>query len=448
MTRYVIVGAGIAGFAAAQTLRSLDSAAEILMVSDDPHGFYSRPGLAYYLTGEIPEKQLFLFSKKGKINLDIRHVKARVTRINPNSHSIELNMPGKLAYDRLLLATGASSVPLEVPGSNLQGLVKLDDLEDTRQILSLVRRTKTAVVVGDGVVGIELVEGLVAQGIKVHYFLRGDWFWPNVLGEVESRMVERYLAHDEVMLHHHTEIVEILGKSGEVTGVRTSRGDVLRCDMVAVGIGVKARMELARAAGLKTDRGILVNEYLQTSVPDIFAAGDVAQIFDPLSGHSSIDNLWFPGRKQGGVAALNMAGRKQIYMRTIAMNVLRLAGVMTTIIGAIGSGRDEGPAYTTRGSSETWQQLPNTIATESGTEVSHLRLVVGEQILLGALVMGDQKISRPLRDMINARVDITPIRNELLQSSDRLGQFVMDFWIKTRKGPGNRKEEWDAAQKQ
>ena len=432
MTRHVIIGTGISGFAAAQTLRSLDPVAEILLVSDDPHGFYSRPGLAYYLTGEIPEKQLFLFSKKGKLNLDVQHVKGRVTRIDPKSHSIEVNTSGTLAYDRLLLATGARAVPLDVPGADLQGLVKLDDLEDTRHILSLVRRTKTAVVVGGGVVAVELVEGLVAQGIKVHYFLRGDRYWPSMLSEVESRIVEGKLAHDGVTLHRHTEIGEILGKRGKVTGVCTTKGDIVRCDMVAVGIGVKPRIELAQAAGLKTDRGILLNEYLQTSDADIFATGDVAQIFDPVSGRSAIDDLWYPGRKQGRVAAFNMAGQNQKYQRTVATNILRLAGVMTTIIGAIGSGRDDGQVYMTRGSSETWQQLPNTIATEGGPEMSHLRLMVGEQTLLGALVMGDQKIARPLKEMINTRVDITPIREQLLQSSAQLGQLVMDYWISTK----------------
>ena len=438
MTRHVIVGTGIAGYTAAETLRTMDPAAEIVLVSDDPYGFYSRPGLAYYLTGEIPEKQLFLFSRKGKLNLDVNHVKGLVTRIDPSSHAIYINSSGKMTYDRLLLATGASGIPLDVPGSNLQGLVKLDDLEDTRRILSMVRSTKTAVVVGGGVVGIELVEGLVAQGVKVHYLLRGDWFWSNVLAKVESGLIERPLTHDEVTLHHQTEIAEILGKRGRVTGVRTSTGKILQCDMVAVGIGVKARTELAQAAGLKTERGILVNQYLETSATDVYSAGDAAQIYDPLSGHYSIDNLWYPGRKQGRIAAFNMAGKEEIYRRTVASNVLLLAGVMTTIIGAIGSGREEGQVYTTRGSSETWQQLPNTIATESGTDVSHLRLVVGEQNLLGALVMGDQRIARPLRDLINAQVDISPIRNQLLKSNDQLGQSVMDYWLKTKGGGDKR----------
>jgi NADPH-dependent 2,4-dienoyl-CoA reductase/sulfur reductase-like enzyme len=432
MSRYVILGTGIAGVAAAETLRTLDPISEILLVSDDPFGFYSRPGLAYYLTGEIPEKQLFLFSKKGKLNLNIQHIHGRVSHLDPIAHAIKIEPSGLLTYDRLLLATGASAVPLDIPGAALQGVVKLDNLEDTRHILSLARHTKTAVVVGGGVVGVELVEGLVAQGVKVHYFLRGDWFWSNVLGEAEANMVERHLRHDEVIIHHNTEIAEILGKRGKVRGVRTAKGMVIKCNMVAVGIGVRPRMELAQAARLKTDRGILADETLQTSHPDIFTAGDVAQIFDPQTGHSSVDNLWYPARKQGRIAAMNMAGQKQVYLRTVAVNVLLLGGIMTTIIGAIGSKREEGPVYTSRGSSETWQQLPNTIATENGSDVSHVRLMVGEQNLLGALVMGDQKISKPLKEMINAQVDITPIRMQLLQSNAQLGQSVMEYWLKTK----------------
>ena len=309
-------------------------------------------------------------------------------------------------------------------------VVKLDDLEDTRKILSRVRHAKTAVVIGGGVLALELVEGLVAQHIKVHYLLRGDWYWSNVFAEFEARMIERNLVHDGVVIHHRMEIAEILSKNEKIIGVRTTGGDVIRCDMLAVGIGVKASTELAHAAGLIMDRGIQVNEYMQTSDPDIFAAGDVAQIYDPQSGRSSIDNLWYPGRKQGRIAAMNMAKQDQMYHRSVAINVLLLAGVMTTIIGAIGSGRDEGPVYTTRGSSETWQLLPNTIATETGTDVSQLRLMVGEQTLLGALVMGDQKLSRPIYELIKNQVDIAPIRDQLLQSRAELGQCIIDYWIK------------------
>ncbi|PWB49521.1 MAG: hypothetical protein C3F13_19165 [Anaerolineales bacterium] len=432
MTRYVIIGLGIAGFSAAQTLCQLDQASEVVVVSDDPHGYYSRPGLAYYLNGEIPEKQLFPFIKKGRLNLAAQLITSHVIQLDPASHSIKTDTSGTITYDHLLLALGARSVPLNVPGSDLFGVVKLDDLEDTRHILSVAHHAKTAVVVGGGVLAIEMVEGLVAEGVKVHYLLRGDWYWPGVLTEAEAHLIEHHLKQEGVVLHYHTEIEEILGKKGKVIGIRTTKGEVIPCKLVGVGIGVRASLGLASAAGLATDRGILVNEYLQTSDPHIYAAGDVAQITDPSTGRSSIDNLWYPGRRQGSIAAMNMAGQPQAYQRKVAINVLRLAGMMTAIIGAIGSGREEGDIYTTRGSSETWRELPNALASESDTEVGHLRLVVSGRELLGAVLMGNQKISRPLYDLVNNRVDITPIRKQLLASTPQLGQTILDYWMKMK----------------
>ncbi len=193
-------------------------------------------------------------------------------------------------------------------------------------------------------------------------------------------------------------------------------------------MGVKSRTELAKAAGLKTDRGILVDEYLQTSAPDIFAAGDAAQAYDPSTGSSYVDTLWMPARKQGYTAALNMAGKRKPYARSTAVNVVRLAGVMISIIGAVGSGHDEDLLGVARGSSETWLQLPNTIPMVTGSKLNHLRVMVGENLLLGALVLGDQKLSLPLQQLITEKVDITPIRNQLLQSEAQLGHIIMNFW--------------------
>jgi NAD(P)H-nitrite reductase large subunit len=338
---------------------------------------------------------------------------------------------GSLTYDRLLLATGSTAVPLTIPGADLQGVVKLDDYEDARRILSLSRRTRSAVVVGGGIIAVELVEGLLAQGLKVHYFLRGDRYWPNVLDENESRLLEHRLAEEGVVIHFQTEAAEVLGKRGKVVGIRTTKGETIRCGIVAVGVGVKPRMELAKAAGLLTERGVLADETLQTSDPDIYAAGDVSQVRDPVSGQSFIDTLWHPAREKGRVAAYNMTGTRKVYNRKVAVNVLRLAGVMTTIIGAVGSGVDDDLVSVARGSSETWQLLPNTIVLQSNSDVNHVRLMIGEQTLLGAMVMGEQKLSMPLKDLISTKEDITPVRNKL-QPGAPLGQIVMDFWSKIR----------------
>ena len=174
MTRYVIVGQGIAGVSAAEAIRSVDRSAEIFLVSNDTNGFYSRPGLAYYLTGELPEKQLFIYSKEDWRRLNVKQVKAEAIRLLPNEHKLALNHASPIAYDRLLLATGTQAVQLTVPGANLKNVMYLDHLEDSRAILQQARRTRTAVVVGGGVLAIELVEGLAARKVQVHYFLRGD----------------------------------------------------------------------------------------------------------------------------------------------------------------------------------------------------------------------------------------------------------------------------------
>jgi NAD(P)H-nitrite reductase large subunit len=433
VTRYVIVGMGVAGITAAATLRTQNPSAEIIIVGDDAHGFYSRPGLAYSLNDEIPENSLYLLSKKDWRDLKLSHViKGNVTRLDPVAHQIEVDSTGSLAYDRLLLATGSSAVRLKVPGENLVGMVKLDTFEDARRILSLTRRARTAVVVGGGIIAVEMAEGLVAQKVKVHYLLRGNRYWANVLDEAESHFLERRLVHHGVSLHYQTEVAKILGRGGKVEAVQTTKNEIISCKLVAVGVGVRSRIDLAKSAGLKTDRGILTNEYLQTSDVDIFAAGDAAQIFDLATRRSSIDTLWNPAREQGRIAAENMAGKQMPYYRSVAVNVVRLAGVMISIIGAVGSGHDDDLVNVARGSSETWLQLPNTIAMESGNDLSHLRLMVGERTLLGALVMGDQKLSLPLQEMISARTDITSIRSQLLQSGDMLGQIIMDFWTTLR----------------
>ncbi len=432
MTRYVIVGTGVAGMSAAETLRLRHPSAEICLVSEDPDEFYSRPGLAYLLTDEIPEKRLHIYDQKDWAELNARIIKGHVDRLDLAGHGLEIHNSPRLAYDRLLLATGSVAVPLNIPGADLNGVVKLDDLEDARRILGLVRHIKTVVVVGGGVTSMELVEGLRAHRVKVHYFLRGDRYWSNVLDEAESRIIEQRLAGEGVVLHFHTELAEILGKRGKVSGVRTKEGEVLPCQMVATAVGVKARLELAQAAGLSTERGILTSQTLQTSHPDVFAAGDAAQVYDPASGRAVIDNLWTPGRQQGRAAAMNMTGDSLPYQRSVAVNVLRLAGIMLTIIGSVGSGRDEDLVSVARGSSETWLQLPNTIAMAAGNAVNQVRLMVGERTLLGALVLGDQKPSVPLQELVARQTDISAIRSTLLQPGAPLGQILMDFWTGSR----------------
>jgi len=429
---YVIIGSGVAGIAAIEAIRSVDKAGKVVMIGDDPHGFYSRPGLAYYLTGELHDKALFPRTSEDLRRLNFQYVRACVSRILQDQHALEFTSDqAPLVYDRLLIAVGAQAIPLEVPGANLEGVLKLDHMEDAKRILKLARRGKTAVVVGGGITALELVEGLVSRKLKVHYLLRGDRYWSNVLDEQESHIVEQRLQEEGVKLHHHSEVIEVTGKNGRVNGLRLLNGQTLKCDLVAYAIGIRPQVRLAKEAGLAIDRGILVNEYLQTNDPDIFAAGDVAQVYDPRSGRSVLDSLWGPARQQGYAAGLNMAGKPFAYIKTVPFNVTRLAGLTTTIIGTVGRGRDEDLVGIARGDSETWRQLPECMIAQTG-EVNRVRLLVGEKTLLGAIVIGDQKLSYPLEKIISENVDISPIREKLLIPNAKIGDIVAGFWAEAR----------------
>jgi NAD(P)H-nitrite reductase large subunit len=426
--KYVIIGTGVAGLAACEAIRTLDTSGEITMLGDDLHGYYSRPGLAYYLTGEMDEKGLFPRSKNDWLSLKIQYVKRKVTRIYSNEHQVELDDASRLGYDRLLVAVGAQARRLELPGANQEGVVKLDHMEDARRILKLARRGRTAVVAGGGITALELVEGLRSRGVKVHYLLRGDRYWSNVLDEQESKIIEHRLQEEGVKIYYHAEVIEVLGKQGRAQGVRLLDGRTLRCDILAYAIGIRPRVGLARDAGLAVDRGILANEYLQTNHPDIYVAGDVAQVYDPLSKRSVIDSLWGPAREQGYAAGLNMAGQRTAYLKKAPFNVTRLAGLTTTIIGAVGRGNDKDLIGIARGDSETWRSLPDALVAQAGFNVNRLRLLVGEKTLLGAIVMGDQKLSLALEKIISANADITPIRERLLQPGAPIADIIADFW--------------------
>ena len=437
MTDYLIIGSGVAGIAAVEAIRSQDQRSEIILISNERDGFYSRPGLAYYLTGELTEADLKPFSKQNFDELRCRCVHAEVSAIVPSQSMIQLQDGAQIPYKRLLIATGAQAARMDIPGLDSKGVVKLDNIADVRQIRKLALRGKRAVVIGGGITALEIVEGLVANKVITHYFLRGKRYWSNVLDDTESRIVELRLKEEGVRIHYQTSLERIYEKRGRITGVRTQAGQDIKCDLLAYAIGIRPRVELAKVCGLEVDRGIIVNQHQQTSQPTIFAAGDVAQVYDPITGNHVIDSLWGLAREQGWIAGLNMAGANQAYMRGTPFNVTRLANLTTTIVGTVGKGQDDDLRGIARGDSEVWRQLPDAIAVQSDFEVNHIRLILGDNTLLGSIIMGDQTLSQPLRELINHKVPITSIREKLLEPNAPLTDLIIDHWTHWKSSHAN-----------
>lgn len=437
MTRYVVIGSGAAGIAALMAIRSVDKNGELILVMAEKEGYYSRPGLAYYLNKELSDKHLFPFTKIDFEALKVQMIHGEVKNIEHNSHIIRLLNGKIIQFDKLLIAVGASAVPATIPGNELKGVVYLDRLSKTKELIKSARKAKIAVVVGGGITAIELVEGLVSQNVKVHFFLRKERFWGNVLDKEESCLIERRLKDEGVIIHYQTEADEIIAKKGKVFAIKTKGGKEIRCQMVAFAIGVRPRVQIANNSGIDFDRGILVNQYLETNLPNIYAAGDVAQVFDPLAGKSVVDSLWDPARKQGHTAGLNMAGQKKPYVKDVPFNVTRLAGLTTSIIGVVGNGNNKYQTEIVRGESETWHQIPDAIACQNNLENNRIRLMIGKKYILGAIIMGDQTLSEAVHQLIKQKVDISLVRDTLLIDQAPISDTLALFWQQWRKEHAN-----------
>ncbi|HEX2076235.1 MAG TPA: FAD-dependent oxidoreductase [Longimicrobium sp.] len=408
--RYVVVGTGIAGLSACEAIRERDASASITLVGEEPHPFYSRPGLAYLLTGSVPEKRLYVRTPAEVAALGIDRIHARAASLHPAEHRLALEDGRTIGYDRLLLATGAVSIPPEFPGGELDGVMQLDGLDQARAMLQRARRRGSAVVVGGGSTALEIVEGLHAQGMHVHYFLRGDRYWSKVLDPVESAIVEERLEMEGVRIHRRTEIARAVGENGRLAAVETVAGERIPCGVLAVAVGIRPRLALAKEAGIEVDRGVTVNELLETSAADVFAAGDVAQVLDPATGRAELDALWNSALRMGRAAGANMAGAGEPYRKHVPMNVTRVAGLVTTVIGAVGGGKDPDLKTMTRGQSESWTARGPSTTVQERHGTDRVRVLLGERAVQGAIVMGSQVLSHPLARLVADRVDVSSIR--------------------------------------
>ena len=454
--RYVVVGSGPAALKACESIRTVDATGQITVIGREPEAYYSRPGLAYYLADEVGEDGLFPLDGQALARIGAGFVLGIAKEVRPAQHQVVLEGGQAIGYDRLLLATGSTAIIPAVEGVGLDGVVKLDDMEDAHGIIARSRQAKAAVVVGGGITALEIVEGLLARKVRVHYLMRKDRYWGNVLAEVESRLVEDRLRRCGVIVHYFTELGRILGRQGRVAGVETTKGEVIPCQMVGLAIGVTPRKGLAEAAGLECGRGVIVDEHLRSSDPDIFAAGDLAETRDAATGRYTMEVLWSSAVEKGQVAGLNMAAMPaaepargvaaapaggpglvvpdgalpgHVYRKAVALNVTRLAGYPATIMGRVGSGEDDDLKGIARGDSETWRrkgEATTTVLSDSGD--THLRLVLEDDTIGGAVVMGDQEASFPLQGLIALRVPLGATRDRLLQPRADLAPLLEQAW--------------------
>jgi apoptosis-inducing factor 3 len=306
--RIVIVGGGAAGFAAAEMLRRQKYEGGIVMLSSDDASPVDRPNLSKdYLAGSAPEDWLPLrdrgFYAENAIDLRLN---ATVTGVDVGSHEVALANGDKVPFDRLLLATGAEPVRPSIPGAKPSDTLVLRSLDDSRAIIERAKTARRAVVLGASFIGLEVAASLRARDIEVHVVAPEELPMERVLGPDLGRFVQA-LHEEHGVLFHLREIASAV----EGKRIRLKGGTVLEADLIVAGMGVRPRLELAEAAGLKLDRGVIVDAYLETSAPGIFAAGDIARWPDPHTGEAIRVEHWVVAERQGQTAALNMLGRRE-----------------------------------------------------------------------------------------------------------------------------------------
>jgi NADPH-dependent 2,4-dienoyl-CoA reductase/sulfur reductase-like enzyme len=307
----VIVGGGAAGFAAAEMLRRQQFQGSIVMLSDDDASPVDRPNLSKdYLAGNAPEEWVPLRADDfyAEQRIDLR-LKASVTGIDLRGHEVALANGSKVAYDRLLLATGAEPVRLPLPGMDLPHVHTLRTLRDCRAIIAQAGAAQRAVVMGASFIGLEVAASLRARNIEVHVVAPEKRPMERILGPQMGDFVRRLHEEHGVVFH-----LEDTATAIDARQVRLKTGGTIEADLVVVGVGVRPRLTLAEKAGLAIDRGVTVNEYLETSVPEIFAAGDIARWPDPYSGASIRVEHWVVAERQGQTAALNMLGARDKFV--------------------------------------------------------------------------------------------------------------------------------------
>ena len=310
---YVIIGDGIAGSSAAETIREDAPDADVTVVTDEGEALYNRILIKEFAKGKLPEAPISIHQDDWYEERDITlQLDTHVTAIDADAHELHTHTGETISYDKLLIATGGTPTQLPVPGSDAAGIHHFWTFEDARAIHNHAESADTGVVVGAGLLGIDLAAISGAQEIDAHYLMRGECWWRYALSKEGGEII-----HDALRERNVTPVFDSgvdrfeTNSDGHVTAAVDPNGDTYDADFVGVAIGLDFNVEYLRNAGLEVDDGIVVDEYMRTNLDDIYAAGDITRYYDVLLGEHAQNGSWGSAKQQGMIAGATMVGESE-----------------------------------------------------------------------------------------------------------------------------------------
>lgn len=313
MEHIVIIGNGISGITAARHIRK-GSDHRITVISGESDYFFSRTALMYVYMGHMKWDHLKpyedWFWQKNRIELK----KAWVEKIDFQKKKVRFSSGEPMEYDKLVIATGSVYNKFGWEGQDLQGVQGLVTKQDLIELEENTAFTRKAVIIGGGLIGVELAEMLRTRKIEVTFLVREQAFWNNILPFADAKMISEHIRSHGIDLNHNAELDKILSdENGRVRGVITKDGEEIECQLVGLCAGVRPNIDFLKDSELETDRGILVNEYLETSIPDVYSIGDCAQQRTGIGLRNPVEAVWYTGRIMGETLAQTLIGNRTAY---------------------------------------------------------------------------------------------------------------------------------------
>ncbi len=329
---YLIIGGGIAGTTAAEEIRSKDLNGSIAIITEESERLYSRVLLPHFLRNENTLESLFVRKVDSYRERNIQLLtNTKVVRVNTQAKLVKTLDKGDFGYGKLLIASGGKVNKLNISGGDLPEVVYMRTIEDVKNIKEIMNKSQEAVVVGGGFIGVELAQSFIVNNIKTTAIIREKSFWESVVGENSGMLLSQILTQNGVDLVTGQQVAEFIGEE-KLQSVKLTSGNEIKADIAGVGVGIYLDTDYLEDSGLEIKKGVVTNEFLETSVPGVWAAGDIAEFYDPLSKRYHSLGNWSNASSQGRTVGINMAGTK-VEFQTTSMYSINIFGTNFSFLG-------------------------------------------------------------------------------------------------------------------